>query len=507
MKRKGAILRALIVLAALAALNSFLPAQETGGEDRDVPLSEVVRKGKAPVSDEILRVQLPDAKKFTLSNGLIVLVLEDKRFPIVTSQLLLSGAGALNDPGDLPGLAWATAHMLTQGTVKRSSREITEEVARLGATLNASAPFGSEAATVSSSGLSDNFEEWFSLKLEVVFKPSFPAEELQRFVSRQKVSLQQQRTQPGFLVSERFSQAVYGSHPASIVSTTPEALDRLASERLAAWHAERYVPQNAILAFAGNVDAAKLKPKLEQWMQGWGRTTLTDPVPPDPEPAKAKRIHLVDRPGSQQTTLWLGNIAIRRNHADYVPMMVMNRILGGGAAARLFLNLREEKGYTYGAYSTVQAFRYSGPWRAWANVRTEVTEGALQEFLNEIRRIREEKVPPEELEDAKRAMVANFALSLEQPARLLGYAVTREIFDLPEDYWQKYPAKLLAVTAEDVQRVARTHLNLDALQIAAVGDASRIRETLEAFGPVTFYDSMGRLPEEEARQAGESESR
>ncbi len=158
-------------------------------------------------------------------------------------------------------------------------------------------------------------------------------------------------------------------------------------------------------------------------------------------PQAARKVFLVDRPNSVQTTLALGNIAIDRRSADYMPMVVMNHIIGGGASARLFLNLREEKGYTYGVYSDFTALRYPGPWRAGGNMRTEVTEGALVEFFNEIRRIRDEKVSTEELEASKRAIVASFALSLEQPARVLGFAVTPKQYGFPADYWDTYPAR------------------------------------------------------------------
>jgi predicted Zn-dependent peptidase len=173
-------------------------------------------------------------------------------------------------------------------------------------------------------------------------------------------------------------------------------------------------------------------------------------------------------------------------------MVVMNRIVGSGPAARLFLNLREEKGYTYGVYSGFTALKYPGPWQAGGNMRTEVTDGAMTEFFNEIRRIRDEKVPAAELEEAKRSLVASFALSLEQPTQLLNYAITRKIYGFPEDYWDTYPAKLMAVTADDVQRIARTYINPDTIQIVAVGDASKIKAVLEKYGPVEVYNTDGK---------------
>jgi predicted Zn-dependent peptidase len=157
------------------------------------------------------------------------------------------------------------------------------------------------------------------------------------------------------------------------------------------------------------------------------------------------------------------------------------------------LNLREEKGYTYGVYSDFSAGRYPGPWRAGGNMRTEVTEGALVEFFDEIRRIREEKVPAEELEESKRSIAANFALSLEQPTRVLNFAITAKLYGLPPDYWDTYATRIMAVTADDVQRVARKYLNPDALQLVAVGDASKIKTVLEKYGAVAVYDTNGTL--------------
>jgi predicted Zn-dependent peptidase len=231
---------------------------------------------------------------------------------------------------------------------------------------------------------------------------------------------------------------------------------------------------------------------LEKWLAGWQRSELAEVWPRNPAVAGARKIFLVDRPGSVQTTVALGNIAIDRRSPDYLPMVVMNHVIGGGAAGRLFLNLREEKGYTYGVYSNFTALRYPGPWQAGGNMRTEVTAGALAEFFNEIRRIREEKVPPAELAAGKRAIAARFALSLEQPAAILGLAIARKQYDLAADYWDNYPARIMAVSADEVQRVARKYLDPEAMQLVAVGDAGKLKGVLAQYGAVEVYDEAGR---------------
>src|SRR5881396_1670907 len=264
-----------------------------------------------------------------------------------------------------------------------------------------------------------------------------------------------------------FSRAVYAGHPAAVVSSTVASIDAMTPEALAKWHRERYAPQNAILGITGDVRASELVPKLEKWLTGWKKTALKEVLPPNPKVVPARRVLVVDRPNSVQTSVMLGNIAIDRRDPDFIPLTVANHILGGGTAARLFLNLREEKGYTYGVYSSFTALKYPGPWRAGGDVRTEVTEGAITEFLKEFQRIRDEKVPASELEEAKRAIVAGFALSLERPTELLGYAIVRKIYGFPPDYWDTYPSQVMAVTADDIQRVARKYINPDNLQVVA----------------------------------------
>jgi zinc protease len=371
--------------------------------------------------------------------------------------------------------------------------QIAEAVDRLGAAIDAGASFGSPDLVLSASGLSDNFDDWFGLASDILLNPIFPADELEKLKQRQRIQLRQQRSAANFLLNERFSRAVYGQHPAAIVSPTAESIDQLSRDALLKWHRERVVPQNAILGVAGDIQPKEFVAKLESRLAAWKMRDVKPVWPRGPVAASARKLFLVNRPDSVQTAVALGNIAIDRRSMDYFPMMVMNDVIGGGASSRLFLNLREEKGYTYGVYSDFTAVRYPGPWRAGGNMRTEVTEGALNEFFNEIRRIRDEKVPAAELEASKRSIAASFALSLEQPTRVLSFAITSKLYGLPADYWDTYPARIMGISAEDVQRVARKYLNPDALQVVVVGDASKIKPVLEKFGVVEVYDANGAL--------------
>jgi len=478
-----------VVLGLAAGLTLAAPAR--GQDGAATPPSKVERKNRAPVARDILRVKLPKPVEAKLKNGLTVLIIEDHRAPFVSVQLQVGGAGGLYEPAAMTGLASVTAQMLREGTKSKTSVQLAEAIDRLGASISAGSSFGSSDTVLSASGLRDNFDQWMGITFEILLQPSFAADELEKLKQRLRVQLREQRSNANFLLSERFNRAVYGDHPAANVSLTAESLDRLTQDALRKWHRERYAPQNSILGIAGDVRAKDLIAKLDKRLAGWKKSDLKPALPRDPQAASARKVFLVHRPNSVQTTLSLGNIAIDRRSPDYLPMVVMNDVIGGGASARLFLNLREEKGYTYGVYSDFTALRYPGPWRAGGNMRTEVTEGALVEFFNEIRRIRDERVPLAELEESKRSIVASFALSLEQPSRVLGFAITRKLYGLPADYWDGYAAKIAAVTVADVQRVARKYLDPEKIQIAAVGDAGKIKAVLEKYGAVEVYDSNG----------------
>lgn len=484
-------MRKLIPLVLAAAVSGAF-GQQAPESDKGVSLSKVERKNKAPVSKELIRVKLPHAVETKLDNGLTVLILENHKLPYVSMELVLDGSGPISEPAEQAGLASATAALLTQGTATRTSLQIAEEADRYGSGLRASSGFGSNITGVSASGLSQTMEKWFPLFVDVLLHPSFPEKELQNYQQRALVGLKQQRSRPSFLASERFNRAVYGAFPASVVSATPAFLQAMTPAMLAKWHDERYAPQNAILGIAGDVNPAETMAMIKKALADWKRTSYSVKLPESATAVAQKHVYLVNRPGSVQTSLIIGNIAIKRNNPDYIVLSVANQMLGGGPASRLFVKIREEKGYTYGVYSHLTAALFAGPWQAVSDVRTNVTEGSMTEFFNEFNRLRSEKASEAELEDAKRTIVAKFALSLESPAELLGRAIEIKRYGLPADYWDTYPEKVAAVTPEDVMRVAKKYINPDTAQVVAVGDVTKIKPVMEKYGPVTVYDTEGK---------------
>jgi predicted Zn-dependent peptidase len=212
----------------------------------------------------------------------------------------------------------------------------------------------------------------------------------------------------------------------------------------------------------------------------------------DPAALTKAGVFLVERPNSVQTNLVVGAQAIKRTDADYYAFTVMNKVIGGGPTGRLFRNLRETKGYTYGAYSSIDAPRFRGTWRADTEVRTEVTDAALTDLLDELRQARDVPVPAQELADAKRSLVASFALTLESPQTLLNNAVTRYRYGLPIDYWDRYPQRIMTITDAEVQAMARKYLDPSRIQVVAVGNGEAIARALRKLGSVEVYDAEGK---------------
>jgi len=483
----------LVLTCFIASVAPIAFAQSGTSQTEPQTTKGAVIKNRAPVNQNVLRVKLPKAQEATLKNGLHVVLLESNhRLPTFSMEMVVM-SGGLSDPADQRGLASATASLLREGTAKHNTREIAELLDTIGATVGATSGVSSFTTNITAAGLVENLDQVLDLFAEVIRTPKFPADELERYKSRAVAQQQIARGQPQFLAQERMAQAIYGTHPAALTFAPLEAMKKFTVDDLARFHAEHYVPNNALLAIVGDVTLKEMLPKLERAFGDWkAGKVMPASIPPVPEQSPS-HIYLIDRPGAVQTVFQIASLGIERTDPDYAALAVMNRILGGGVSSRLFLNIREDKGYAYSVGSNFNSWKYRGTFVANSPVRTEVTEGTLREFMNEFKRIRDEKVTPAELENAKHAIVGQFALQLDNSQSLLQNIVTQKMYKFPDDYWDTYPQKVEAITAEDVQRAARKYIDLDHLQIVAVGDAAKTREVLAKFGQLDVYDADGKL--------------
>jgi zinc protease len=465
-----------------------LMAQESPRPQQPTDFTGVQLKNKAPVSNDILRVKFRRPVESRLKNGMELIVLEEHRSPTVQVEIAVP-ASTLNDPQGVP-ISAATTALMRLGTQTRDARTIAETLGTLGATINFA--IGDRYATARFSTLSENLDAVLDLVSDMLFHSTFPQDELDKWKNQQLGQLQQRRTQPEFLATERFGQAMYPDDRRSFVAPTVDGVRSVTREMVVEHYRRTYRPEGGRVAVLGDVTANAIAPRLERLLAGWEGAGVAAPKLPLPGPVKGRRVILVNRPNSVQTALYVGNHAIERTHPDYITVQVLNRILGGGAASRLFRNIREAKGYTYGISSGFSATSYFNHFQTQTSVRTEVTIDALREVLKEFADIRQRVVPADELENAKRALVAGFALGSEDPARPLSNAMQIKEYGLPADYWDTYPEKIAAVTAADVQRVAQKYIPLDDMVIVAVGDGAKIRSALSEFGAVEEWDADGR---------------
>lgn len=482
MGRRTCIVLGISALAATCA--PTLLAQEP-------PSSQgLVLKGRAPVSNEALKVNLPRPQEAELSNGLHLMVLENHRLPRVSFQIVIPGAGGYYDQASMTGLSSYTAQMMREGTKTRTSRQISQELETMAAALNVTSSIAGQTASVSGGALSEHLDRLLDLAADVLLNPSFPEEEWSRMKTRARAQLIQQRTQPVFLATEMFSRVVYGTHPAGRNSPTPQTLDAITRNAMIEVHRTRFVPDHAVIALAGDITLAEARRKVEARLAGWKKAGTRRPTVENPPPLGPAKVYLVARPDSVQTNLIVGTQSMTRKDPDYIPLTVANRVLGG-TMGRLFRHLREEKGYTYGVGSGFSATHHVGSWQASTAVRTAVTAAALTDLLADVAAMRETAVPEQELNDAKRAIVAGFALSLETPEQVLGYYMQSWLYGLPKNYWETYPARINAVTPKEAQEVARKYWDPARLHIVAVGDAEQIRDALAKQGPLAVFDTEG----------------
>jgi zinc protease len=450
---------------------------------------EFRRQPPAPLAFKEL--DLPEPFETTLSNNLQVVIVEHKRLPLISYRLSFR-TGDAYDPTRLPGLSDVMTEMLSEGTTSRNSRQIAEETARYGATLHASC--NSDYTMVAASSLSKFNDQILELLSDIVLNSSFPNQELQLIKQNTKQALVAQRAQPSFLANERLSRIIYGQHPYSVIAPTPESIDAMTREKLVEFHRTMLVPNNAVFIIVGDVEADKTIKAIEKLFGNWSGSQIPRSQFPSPPERTNTGLYLVDRPGSAQSNIIIANKGINRISKDYFPMLLMHTVLGANASSRLFMNLREEKGYTYGAYTNLDARREVGTLRATAEVRGEVTGASLKEFFYEFGRIREEFVSDKELADAKSYLTGVFPIRLETQEGLIDQLVQIKMHDLPFNYLQTYRDNVLSVTKEDVKRVAQQYVTPDKSAIVIVGDSSAILNQVKPYAQeVEIYDSDGNL--------------
>jgi predicted Zn-dependent peptidase len=455
-----------------------------------------VDRSQFPNSGPAPEIKIGEAETFTLENGLKVFVVKNTKLPRVSFTLVLERDPILER--DKAGMTSFVGEMMTAGTTNRTKDQLDEEIDFVGSSLSAS------ATSMFASSLKKHQGKVLELMADVLFNPVFPQGELDKLKKQALTGLAQSKDNPDAISGRLTSALVYGkNHPYGEVSTEA-TINNVTVEDVKAYYQTYFKPNIAYLAIVGDMDKAEAEVVVKKYFASWKTGKVPTFTYPVPQRQAKNTVALVDRSTSVQTVIDIAQpLEMKIGDTDYISSRVLNQILGGGSSSRLFMNLREDKGYTYGAYSSIGADKLIASFSANASVRTEVTDSAVYEFMNEIVNLVDKGVTEEELVKAKSSLAGSFGRSLESPATIANFALNTVRYNLPKDYYATYLQKMNALTVEDINATAKRLIDPTKLYVTVVGNGAEIKEKLAQFGEVVEYDNMG-FPAKEIEMADAS---
>jgi len=494
MKRAARIqsLIGLLLVAACGGSSTQTPGAQntTPANATTVEVQPTPAKQAPPASGERRDVKFPAIARATTASGLELNTVEIKTLPIVKIRLVVR-SGSASDPEGLPGVASLTASMLKEGTKKKSSVKLAEAVDFLGASL--AVGNDEDSFAVDFQALSEHFDIAMDLLAEVALQPAFAQSELDKLKKRELARLSLQSQDPHFLAAREFRKALYGAHPYAHIDTTQAVVKKVKVTDLARWHKAAFVPGNAFLVVTGDVSPDRVKAGAERAFGKWTGKVTVAAAPAAPALPASRSVYIVDRPESVQSMIYYGNLALPRSDAGYIPLTVVNQVLGGSASSRLFMDLREKRSLTYGAYSDFDDFVQVAPFAATAAVRTEVTAEAIAAFTEHLDRIVKEPASEAELANAKRYLTDRFPLRIETAGKIAGLVAELREFNLPDDYWDHFRGAIEGVSAQAALEAAQRYIRPSQAALVVVGKAAAFKPALEAYGPVTVVDTDGNV--------------
>lgn len=440
-----------------------------------------------PTPAEAQVIKLGDIKSFELPNGLKVFVVENHKQPTVAYSIALDIKPAMEN--DAVGTASITSELMTSGTKNRTKDQLDKDIDFIGAALSAN-PKGLYAAS-----LKKQQTKLLELMSDVLLNPNFTQEELDKAKTQTLSGLAQQKDDPDAISENVKSVLNFGKdHPYGEL-TTEESVSKITVEKCNAYYQSFFRPNVAYMAIVGDVTLAEVKPLIEKYFGSWQKADVVSSSYPMPKAPEKTRVAVVNKAGAVQSVINVTYpVDLKLNSEDAIKAKVMNTILGAGFSSRLFVNLREKHGYTYGSYSSLNNDELVSEFSAYAKVRNAVTDSSIIEIMGELNRLRTEKVPQDELDGIKNFLTGNFAISLEDPATIARFAINTELYKLPKDYYANYLKNLAAVTADDVYAMAQKYVRPENATIIVVGDKEELSKKLAQFSAtknIEFYDTYG----------------
>ena len=422
---------------------------------------------------------LPAVRSFTLPNGLEVTMAPYGMTPMVAVRLVVR-TGNIDETAETVWLANLTRDLMLEGTTMRTAQQIAEEAARYGGAVDFRP--GMNESSIGGDVLSEYGDDMVGLIGDIVRNPKFPESELPRLKANRVRQITVTKTQQQRLATERFLAALYPNHPYGRYLPPEAQLQGYTLDQIRAFHAANYGARRSHLYVVGRFDAAAMETATRQAFGDW--QPGSEPAFNAPAPKTSRVIHLVDRPGAVQSTIYLGLPVIDPSHPDYVALRVTDALLGGSFGSRITSNIREQKGYTYSPFSTINAFLKNAYWAEIADVTTNVTGPSLKEIFFEIDRLQSEPPTAAELESIQKYLAGIFVLQNSSRNGIINQLQFTELHGLGENYLRDLVRKIYAVTPADVQRIAREYLKDDTMTIVIAGDRRAIEEQIKEYGKI-----------------------
>jgi zinc protease len=450
--------------------------QPRGSRVRESAIDRQERPKPRPLAS----LRLPQIHRLRLSNGLKILLVYRPDIALVSSSLILH-CGSVVEPPGLPGIASMVADLLDTGTSRRDALSISAELERLGSSLKCRS--GYDGTSLGMNSLVRNATPSMEILAEILEGAAFLPAEMERMRNQRLTSILQQKDRPAAVASLALYRILHGrDHPyGNDTAGTEESVKRMTRDDCSLFFMEHYHPAGSTMIVVGNMKPDDAEGWLKDLAKDWtGTAAMRRPEAPVPD--YGVQTLLIDRPNAPQSEIRVGCVGIKRRDPDFFPSLLMNRILGGQFSSRMNANLREKRGFTYGAWSSFSYGKQRGPFVAGAAVQTQNTGEALGEMLKEIERMRQEGITAEELEFAREGIEGGFALAFESPGQVISVLQNLILYDLPDDYYAHYLDNVRRVTREDVLRFARRTLDTRAMSVVVVGDTSTVRAQIERAG-------------------------
>ncbi|MGH9340242.1 MAG: M16 family metallopeptidase [Acidobacteriota bacterium] len=443
---------------------------------------------KAPSPGRVKNISYPEIPSVQLENGLQVLLVKDHSFPRVTIKLAIP-VGRAASPDDSLALITLAANLIKEGTTSRSAQQISDLMDRLAIQYDSGVFM--EYCLFSMKALLAHAETAMELLADLLQNSTFPEEELARVKIRWRSSLIAQRSQPEFLANEQTFHALYPNHSYSKVSIPAQHLEKADRQAVQDVFSRFFVPAGALLVLAGPLELNEAGRLASRFFGDWNPPNAPPMLYGELARQKGRKVYLVHRPHSIQSTITVSTYALPKNHPDSLVLKLANQALGGGASARLFLNLREDKGYTYGAYSLLKSYRYSGVFAASANVKREATLECILEIFSELERMSSATPAEDELNRCRSELIGSFVRQMQTPESISVLEIVRRLYGLPEDYYQNFIPGIRSVEPAMVAELSRQLFEGQDLAITVVGDQDQVEDQLREIGPVHVYDILG----------------